>query len=122
MPGRVRTPTWVVCIFVKRELDPCLWCGRVIPVVTADRRRRYCRQACRQRAYEQRSLLRGVSVPEDATILTADEARALADRAFLVRCAAEDIATAVSEDATPEDLSALCVNLLALARDAERLR
>lgn len=93
-----------------------------MPVVTTGRRRRYCRQACRQRAYEQRSILRDVAVPDDSTILTADEASALADRAFLVRCAAEDVATAVAENAPADDLSALCDTLVALARDAERLR
>ncbi len=111
-----------MCPDVSRKLDPCVWCGSPVPVVTAGRKRRYCRQSCRQRAYEQRSILRAVSVPEDSTILTAEEARALADRAFLVRCAAEDVATAVDEDATSEDLRDLCTSLLSLARDAERLR
>ena len=111
-----------MCGVVSRKLDPCLWCGRPVPVVETGRRRRYCRQSCRQRAYEQRSVLRQVSVPEDSTVLTADEASALVDRAFLVRCAAEDVATAVAEGANSADLAELCASLLALARDAERLR
>lgn len=61
-------------------------------------------------------------MPADSTILTAEEATALADRAYLVRCAAEDVATAVAEDATADDLRELCDSLLVLARDAERLR
>nr|WP_038171935.1 hypothetical protein [Tomitella biformata] len=109
-------------MFVDRKPDPCLWCGRPVPVVAAGRRRRYCRQSCRQRAYEQRSILREVSVPQDSTILTAEEANALADRAFLVRCAAEDVATAVREGATAEELADLSAELVSLARDAERIR
>lgn len=93
-----------------------------MPVAGTGRRRRYCRQGCRQRAYEQRSILREVAVPEDSTILTSEEVHALADRAFLVRCAAEDIATAVGEGATAEELSQLSAELVSLAKDAERIR
>lgn len=55
-------------------------------------------------------------------ILTAAEASAVADRAFEVRCAAEDVATAVEEGAGPAELAALCDELVRLARAAERLR
>lgn len=61
-------------------------------------------------------------MPADSTILTSEEVRALADRAFLVRCAAEDIETAVGEGATAEELSQLTADLVVLAREAERLR
>lgn len=86
------------------------------------RRRRYCRQSCRQRAYEHRSAVKGTSIPVDAVVLSADEAGALIDRTFEVRCAAEDVATAVTEGAAPSELIRLCEDLVALARDAERLR
>lgn len=86
------------------------------------RRRRYCKQSCRQRAYEQRQTLTGTAVPTDAVVLTAEEATALADRAFLLRCAAEDVATAVSDGASTDKLVPLCDQLLELAREAERLR
>ncbi len=55
-------------------------------------------------------------------VLTAGEVEALADRAFRARCAAEDVATAVAEGAAADELTALCAELLDLARDAERLR
>mgnify|MGYP000120794922 CR=1 FL=1 len=38
------------------------------------RRRKYCKRSCRQRAYEQRALTQGTSIPHDAVILTAAEA------------------------------------------------
>lgn len=91
-------------------------------VTPLGRRRRYCKQSCRQRAYEQRQSLTGTSVPPDATVLTVQETTALADRAFAMRCAAEDVATAVADEADAAELRALCDELLVRARDAERLR
>lgn len=61
-------------------------------------------------------------MPVDAVVLTADEVEAVADRAFGVRCAAEDVATAVAEGASGDDLTELCGALVRLAKDAERLR
>jgi hypothetical protein len=86
------------------------------------RRRQYCRQSCRQRAYEQRTVVRGSSIPADAVVLSAQEVTALADRAFEVRCAAEDIAIALEEGASLPELSSMAADLVRLARDAERLR
>lgn len=105
-----------------REPENCLWCGRPVADAPLGRRRRYCRRSCRQRAYEQRTLTREAGLPEDAVILTAAEASAVADRAFEVRCAAEDVATAVAEGAGPAELAALCDEFVRLARAAERLR
>ena len=104
-----------------RQLS-CLWCGRETTDSESGRRRRYCRQSCRQRAYEQRNNLRGTGIAEDAVVLTASEAADLADRWFAARCAAEDVATAVSEGASPPELAELSAALVQLARDAERLR
>ncbi|RMI31413.1 hypothetical protein [Nocardia stercoris] len=100
----------------------CLWCGREIAESEAGRRRRYCRQSCRQRAYEHRRGLEGTGIPEDSVVLTAQEAAAVADRWFAARCAAEDVATAVAEGAEPAELAALTATLVALTKDAERLR
>lgn len=105
-----------------RRDQTCTWCGRPVADSGTGRKRRYCRQSCRQRAYEQRSAMKETSIPEDSIILTADEASAAADRAFEVRCAAEDVSTAVSEGADTAELHRMCVDLLIKARDAERLR
>ena len=76
------------------------------------RRRQYCRQSCRQRAYEQRASINGVrqgaSLPADAVVLSADEAADLSDRVYQVRCAAEDVATALDEGAGATELRELC--------------
>ncbi|MFC4604460.1 hypothetical protein [Rhodococcus kronopolitis] len=105
-----------------RRPESCVWCGRQVPDAGMGRRRRYCRQSCRQRAYEQRVAVKGTSIAPDAVVLTADEATAVMDRMFAVRCAAEDVATAAGEDASPAELAALCATLLELANEAERLR
>ncbi|MDJ0394066.1 hypothetical protein QMK17_12080 [Rhodococcus sp. G-MC3] len=105
-----------------RRVHACAWCGREVADSEMGRRRRYCRQSCRQRAYEHRSAVKGTSIPEDAVVLSADEASALVDRMFEVRCAAEDVATAVNEGAESNELALMCADLVTRAKDAERLR
>ncbi|WP_328598952.1 hypothetical protein [Rhodococcus sp. (in: high G+C Gram-positive bacteria)] len=105
-----------------RSGNPCVWCGREVAVTGVGRRRRYCSQSCRQRAYEQRNAVKGTSIPADAVILTAVEAVELVDRMFEVRCAAEDVATAIAESAESSELTQLCERLTELAREAERFR
>ncbi|MFC9517048.1 hypothetical protein ACFTSD_15055 [Nocardiaceae bacterium NPDC056970] len=105
-----------------RRPESCVWCGREVAPAGIGRRRRYCRQSCRQRAYEQRNAVKGTSIPADAVVLSVDEASALSDRLFELRCAAEDVATAVAEGAEGRELSTLTDRLVAMARDAERFR
>jgi len=101
----------------------CLWCGRELAGATGvGRRRRYCAQACRQRAYENRNALERGALPPDAVVLTAQERDDLADRLYQVRCAAEDVATALAESAPQSELESLVGDVLAAARSAERLR
>ncbi|WP_280483065.1 hypothetical protein [Nocardia farcinica] len=105
-----------------RRLLTCLWCGREIVDSESGRRRRYCRQSCRQRAYEHRNSVKGTGIPEDSVILSAQEAADLADHWFAARCAAEDVATAIAEGADTDELLALSTTLVKLTREAERLR
>jgi hypothetical protein len=92
------------------------------------RRRQYCRQSCRQRAYEQRaSINRGEAgglpaLPADAVVLSADDAADLSDRVYQVRCAAEDVATALDEGAAAAELRELCDVLISAARAADGWR
>ncbi len=86
------------------------------------RRRRYCAHACRQRAYENRHAHNRGDLPADAVVLTAAEAADLADRLYQMRCAAEDVATAVAERVARAELAGLVDSMMAAARDAERLR
>jgi len=101
----------------------CQWCGRELEETSGvGRRRRYCAQACRQRAYENRNALERGALPPDAVVLTPQERDDLADRLFQVRCAAEDVATALAESAPQAELEPLVSELLTAARSAERIR
>jgi hypothetical protein len=102
--------------------QPCRWCGREVDDAGLGRRRQYCRQSCRQRAYEQRAQVRGTSLAPDSVVLTADEASQLSDRVYQVRCAAEDVATAVDEGAQPTELRELCDALMRAAKAADGWR
>ncbi|MCV7425501.1 hypothetical protein [Mycobacterium montefiorense] len=105
--------------------QPCRWCGRDVTEVGMGRRRQYCRQSCRQRAYEQRaSINRGetTALPADAVVLSADDASDLSDRVYQVRCAAEDVATALDEGAEATELRELCETLLRAAQAADGWR
>jgi hypothetical protein len=86
------------------------------------RRRQYCRQSCRQRAYEQRAAAKGAALPDNAVVLSADEAARLSDRVYQLRCAAEDVATAVDEGAASSELRGLCDALLYAAKAADGWR
>lgn len=86
------------------------------------RRRRYCGQSCRQRAYERRTAVQRTGLPEDAVVLSADEISALQDRLFQLRCAAEDVVTAAEDGADVGELSKLAADVARTAQDLERLR
>jgi hypothetical protein len=122
LAAKARLQFWVVSPQSRRRAQPCRWCGREVPDAGLGRRRQYCRQSCRQRAYEQRALVKGSAVPEDAVVLSADEAAQLSDRVFQVRCAAEDVATAVDEGADGAELRELCDVLVRAAKAADGWR
>jgi hypothetical protein len=110
-----------------RGQQHCAWCGRPLAVEARDgrstgRRRRYCAQPCRQRAYERRSAVVRGGLPEDAVVLSATEIADLQDRLFQLRCAAEDVVTAVDDGAAVTELRDLAAGLADTARDLERLR
>lgn len=63
-----------------------------------------------------------LALPTDAVVLSADEAADLADRVYQVRCAAEDVVTALEEGAAASELQDLCDELLRAARAADGWR
>ncbi|PAT03800.1 hypothetical protein CKJ85_05530 [Corynebacterium sp. NML 150383] len=86
------------------------------------RRRKFCNASCKQRAYEQRHSLSGTQIPADAVILSPKKVADLRDQLYQLRCAAEDVQTAASEGATPEELRHLCDEMVNLSHSIERLR
>jgi hypothetical protein len=66
--------------------------------------------------------VKGTPLAVDSVVLSGDEAAQLCDRVYQVRCAAEDVATAVDEGATPEELRNLCAALMRAAQAADGWR
>lgn len=100
----------------------CQWCGKEIAESPRGRRKKYCSQACRQRAYEQRLSVQGTEIPASAVILRPENVDAMRDKLFELRCLAQDIATASKEGARFDELDPLCQELITLARDLEKIR
>ncbi|KAA9166553.1 hypothetical protein FPZ12_001960 [Amycolatopsis acidicola] len=111
---------------IRRTAPPqhCGWCGRRLEQqeVTKGRRRRYCGQSCRQRAYERRAAVQRSGLPEDSVVLSDSELSALQDKLFQLRCAAEDVVTAADDGATADELRRMAQELAHSARDLEQLR
>ncbi|MQA09941.1 MAG: hypothetical protein GEU98_15585 [Pseudonocardiaceae bacterium] len=107
-----------------RNPQHCGWCGRHLSTEDGKvgRRRRYCGQACRQRAYERRIQVQRGGLPEDAVVLSNTELADLQDRLFQVRCSAEDVVTAIDDGANPAELRQLARDLVKAAQGLERLR
>lgn len=59
------------------------------------------------------------ALPADAVVLSADDAADLSDRVYQVRCAAEDVVTALDEGAAATELRDLCDELIRAARAAD---
>lgn len=64
----------------------------------------------------------GTDIPDDAVIMRPDEVADLADRLFELRCAAEDLQTALVENADSVTLRGLADTVVELAAAAERVR
>ena len=63
-----------------------------------------------------------MELPPDAVVLSADDAVDLSDRVYQVRCAAEDVATALEEGAQAAELRELCDVLIRAAQAADGWR
>jgi hypothetical protein len=83
----------------------CGWCRRVLPQQgSVGRPRQYCGQACRQRAYEQRSATAKAGLSGDVVLVTRAELDGLQDRLYQLRCAIEDVQTLLGERHTKAEL------------------
>lgn len=106
-----------------RDGRHCGWCGcRLEQATTVGRRRRYCGQSCRQRAYERRNAVQRTGLPADAVVLSDVEIATLLDRLFQVRCAAEDVVTAAEDGAEAGVIRRLAQELAHTAHELERIR
>jgi hypothetical protein len=100
----------------------CDWCGGELPTGTnLGRPRRYCGQACRQRAYEHRQLTERAGLDRDAIVVSSRELQDLQDRLFQLRCAVEDVQTAMAEDCTRDELHQVVTQLTGSVGGLDRL-
>lgn len=104
-----------------RSTARCDWCGGRLPRLKQGRPRTYCRQACRQRAYEQRALANRAGLAPDAVVVGRAELGHLQDRLFGIRCAVEDAAHALADGASAPELRTVLRNVVDAAGDLDRL-
>jgi hypothetical protein len=100
----------------------CGWCRRVLPEGgSVGRPRQYCGQACRQRAYEQRSATAKAGLSPDVVLVTRAELDGLQDRLYQLRCALEDVQTLLTERPTKAELERSLADLLRSTGRLDRL-
>jgi hypothetical protein len=100
----------------------CGWCRRVLPQQgSVGRPRLYCGQACRQRAYEQRSATAKAGLPGDVVLVTRTEIDGLQDRLYQLRCALEDVQTLLTERPTKAELERSLAEVLRSTGRLDRL-
>lgn len=100
----------------------CAWCRRVLPQQgSVGRPRMYCGQACRQRAYEQRSATARAGLSGDVVLVTRSELDGLQDRLYQLRCALEDVQTLLAERPTKAELERSLQDLVRSTGRLDRL-
>jgi hypothetical protein len=104
------------------EQRRCGWCRRVLPEQgSVGRPRQYCGQACRQRAYEQRTATTKAGLSGDVVVVSRGELDALQDRLFQLRCALEDVQTLLTERHTKAELQRSLAEVLRSTGRLDRL-
>ena len=72
---------------------PCDWCGRPLPPpARTGRPRTYCRQSCRQFAYESRRRGDALALGPDDVVVSRAALDALRDDVYVLSCALDDAA------------------------------
>src|SRR3954465_8412416 len=100
----------------------CGWCRRGLPQQgSGGRPRPYCGQACRQRAYEQRSATAKAGLPGDVVLVSRAELDGLQDRLYQLRCALEDVQTLLTERPTKAELERSLADLVRSTGRLDRL-
>ncbi len=105
-----------------RDVKRCGWCRRVLAQQgSVGRPRLYCSQACRQRAYEQRSATAKAGLPDDVVLVSRADLDGLQDRLYQLRCALEDVATLLEERPTKAELERSLADLVRSTGRLDRL-
>jgi hypothetical protein len=88
---------------------------------TVGRKRQYCGQPCRQRAYEQRATTARAGLSGDVVLVTKAELDGLQDRLYQLRCALEDVQTLLTERPTKAELERSLADVLRSTGRLDRL-
>lgn len=102
----------------------CEWCGKEMTVSARGRRRKYCSQQCRQRAYEQRiHLTMGAKRPVQTRASGEEESllSRVGDGLFEVHCLAEDLQSLLRDGADSGVLEDVTEELIMKTREVEHL-
>ena len=105
--------------------QPCRWCGREVADIGLGRRRASevpAIIAARDRTDWVSIAVSAALMVVVSYVLVGVEASELSDRVYQVRCAAEDVATAIEEGAEGSELRELCDALMKAAKAADGWR
>ncbi|MCB9372647.1 MAG: hypothetical protein H6518_07675 [Microthrixaceae bacterium] len=87
------------------KLPRCGWCGAPLADQPAvGRRRRYCRQGCRQQAYLARKLAAAHALGDDEVVVRRDDLVEVQDRLYALQAALEDVRGDLAEATGPDDV------------------
>ncbi len=103
-PDDTRVPFWTAPGYfrtvTKEAVEPrCQWCGRELTfLVGRGRPRRYCRQSCRQRAYELRQRQLAGTLRSNEVPISLTHFERLRDGVYRLTTALEDVDLDLAED------------------------
>ncbi|WP_394367418.1 hypothetical protein [Corynebacterium poyangense] len=100
----------------------CEWCGTPIKIIRRGRPKKYCSASCRQQAYQHRQQRVLESLPTGSIIIPPEQVEEYRDDLYALRCAAEDMVSAVHDGADYSEMKTLCQELVVLARKVEKFR
>lgn len=94
------------------KVPRCRWCGRAIAASELGRPKQYCRQSCRQRAYESRRRSTEVGLGDDELVVTRNELDDVRDRLYLIGTALDDARSGIDDRIDPAVLLARLIEVI----------
>ena len=95
----------------------CEWCRRPLAESKGTGRpRNYCRQSCRQRAYEARRQAEVLGLSENELVVTRQELERLLDQIYVLSAAIEDVDRDLAADGSASEVRRSLDWLLSAAR------
>lgn len=103
--------------------ERCRWCGRVLPPpAKTGRRRRYCRQGCRQQAHLARRFAAAHGLGDDDIIIDRLQLEELQGALYCLEAAIEDVDADLAGRPAPAEVAGALRWLLENARPVAKLQ